>query len=732
MPGGSGKVTASAVSGAAGGEQPAVGDAVKPPSFKRGDGLVLRNVHLYLIYWGSAWLSDVSPTRAEVTAAVSTILAGGYTRGLAQYGALDQPTVVGNWVASASDPPSAFADSDVAGLIFDLIEAGSIPEPATDPWLVYVVFLPPGVRSVRSDVIGEHSYFTYLDLANAPAGAGLPLANAHYGWVSNDGTLDYVTTVFSHELAELITDPEGNGLTGEQGTCLEDGWCEIGDVCNRTEVLAGVRVQSYWSQEDGVCIVLAPGTERADQAPEAKPEDGPMPDGSGAQTVSLAKVTITSGQAPPKPGTGPSSSDRPSRPRWWTKFSAALTMAAPLAPMVAVVATVSAYLLPVDNALSLKPPSSVLVIGLLATALVWLVLGIAGSPLATARLANADEFGQLRVRVQQLRARLAGAAETPAPKGPDDARGVARVEAVQLLALLDRELADAGRTWVEGVGYIHAWIALHRAEEALFLLDSLESVIGEGLYDEMRLEGSQMANLDELLSKVRRAVSALSALAGHLYLSKEDLASAVSNPPPETADAELTARTVLRVARLTLNEYRDELWAGIVRARNKLLKTHFIAALGTYLLLVLLVLDKVDSKVVFAASVFFLFGGLVGFVGRLRDEASTDKGIEDFGLATARLITAPLLSGLAAIFGVMLVGLAHLKIGDLALGPAPASGSSFPLLTQIFSLGKNPAGFVAAALFGLTPALLINYLQSQTSKLNQALKSSEASGQTSG
>src|SRR5712692_31184 len=227
----------------------------------------------------------------------------------------------------------------------------------------------------------------------------------------------------------------------------------------------------------------------------------------------------------------------------------------------------------------------------------------------------------------------------------------------------------------------------------------------------------KMANLDELLSKVRRAVSALSAQAGHLYLGKEDLASAVSNPPQE-ADVELTARTALRVARLALNGYRGELWAGIVRARNKLLKTHFIAALGTYLLLVLLVLDQVDRKVVCAASVFFLFGGLVGFVGRLRDEASTDKGIEDFGLAAARLITAPLLSGLAAIFGVMLVGLAHLKIGDLALGPTPAPGSSFPMLTEIFSLGKNPAGFIAAALFGLTPGLLISYLQSETSKLN--------------
>ncbi len=159
--------------------------------------------------------------------------------------------------------------------------------------------------------------------------------------------------------------------------------------------------------------------------------------------------------------------------------------------MVAVVATVTAYLLPVDNVLSLKPPSSVFVISLLATAVVWLILGIVASPLATARLAKSDEYGQLRVRVAQLRARLAGAALVPPPNGPGDAWGVARVEAFQMLAHLDRDLADAGGRCVEGIGYIHAWIALHRAEGAPFLLESLESVIGEGLYDELRLEGSQ-------------------------------------------------------------------------------------------------------------------------------------------------------------------------------------------------------------------------------------------------
>jgi hypothetical protein len=639
--------------------------------------------------------------------------------GLAQYRGIRPATVTGQLVVPSSDPPSAFADSDIAGLIFELIEARTIPEPADDPLLIYFVFLPAGVRSVRAGVIGEHSYFTYLDLDGAPAGSGFPLANAHYAWVGNDGTLDYVTTVFSHELVESTTDPEGDGITGAEGTCREGAWCEIGDVCSRTELLDGVRVQSYWSQNDAACIVSPIAPTAATTRTAAV---GPV-----TKVTAQAIINGRSGAARTVDGTG---SVKP--PRAENLLFAAVTDAAPLVPMVAVVATVMAVLLPVSSLAGIAGPPAMLLTGALAALGVWLLLGLAGRRLATARHGNTDEFGQLSLRVEQLRAHLGDLSAGPANARADDAGGVARAEAGGLLAWLDGELASDGLRWMLGIGYIDAWMALHRAEEALFMIESLEAVLGEGIYDELRLEGSQIANLDELMSKVRRAVGSLSPQAAHLYLGKEDLAAQVAPPPPEKADSELVARTTLRIVRLTLNAYRDELWAGLVRARNKLLKTQFVAGLGTYVLLLLLVLNQVNRQVVVAASVFFLFGGLVGFVGRLRDEAAAEKGVEDFGLSTARLLTAPLLSGLAAIFGVLLVGLAHVKIGDFALGPSPLPGSSFPMLIDLFDLRKNPAGFMAAALFGLTPALLIRYLQSQTTKLNQAIKASEPSGQASG
>src|SRR6266487_120479 len=63
-------------------------------------------------------------------------------------------------------------------------------------------------------------------------------------------------SIFSHELAEACTDPEGSAILGTTGTCSRDGWCEIGDVCEGVNtIINGVTVQKYWSQRDRACIV---------------------------------------------------------------------------------------------------------------------------------------------------------------------------------------------------------------------------------------------------------------------------------------------------------------------------------------------------------------------------------------------------------------------------------------------------------------------------------------------
>jgi hypothetical protein len=79
----------------------------------------------------------------------------------------------------------------------------------------------------------------------------------HFAWVQYGG-LDAMTTVFSHELAEAVTDPEGNAI--QIAPASSTNWNEIGDVCSSTLNVDGVVVQSYWSALDNACVVPIEGT----------------------------------------------------------------------------------------------------------------------------------------------------------------------------------------------------------------------------------------------------------------------------------------------------------------------------------------------------------------------------------------------------------------------------------------------------------------------------------------
>jgi hypothetical protein len=72
---------------------------------------------------------------------------------------------------------------------------------------------------------------------------GLPAAG-------NNGTLGYITTVFSHELVEIATDP--NGRDGVRQVGCTAGSCQIGDFSqNWCDTVRGPRAQAYWSQIEG-------------------------------------------------------------------------------------------------------------------------------------------------------------------------------------------------------------------------------------------------------------------------------------------------------------------------------------------------------------------------------------------------------------------------------------------------------------------------------------------------
>jgi hypothetical protein len=155
--------------------------------------------------------------------------------------------------------------------------------------------------------------------------------------------------------------------------------------------------------------------------------------------------------------------------------------------------------------------------------------------------------------------------------------------------------------------------------------------------------------------------------------------------------------------RHAINEFRDSRWDGLARARNRLNYTSLITAWTAYLVLVVAVALDASREAIGAGIVYFLVGSLVGLFAQLWADARTDEAIEDFGLSAARLRQTVIVSGLAAVGGVLITAM-------VADATALQRGDAPPSLSDVFTVRANPAPLIIAAVFGLSPQLLIDRL----------------------
>ena len=180
----------------------------------------------------------------------------------------------------------------------------------------------------------------------------------------------------------------------------------------------------------------------------------------------------------------------------------------------------------------------------------------------------------------------------------------------------------------------------------------------------------------------------------------------------------------LSEVRRTLNEFRDNLWEGLIRERNHLLNTVGVTGLVTHILLcITIVMSGVMSgskgkPLLMAATAFYMVGAVSGLFGRFYNEVNTNTAIDDFGLSLARLIATPLLSGLAGIGGVIIT---------LVLSDTITTQSI--TLESIFKF--DPSYLLTAAAFGLAPNLIISGLQQRTAKYATDLQKSKGGGRSS-
>jgi hypothetical protein len=228
------------------------GDAPASTTVTSGSGKRLRNAVVNLIFWGDAWQATPPPTPSlgQVVSDAASILAGPYQVRVAQYGATAARLGTVFVSVPGFNPPTNFQTSDVQQLVIDAIDGGALPEPdeeTTD--VLHCVFMPPGT-SPPPNLGGLHTYATWNDY-DFPFDFDIG-QRSHVAWVAF-GDRAFVSSVFSHELVESLTDPEGDGV--QVNPTNPSNWNEIGDVCSSRGHVNGVTVQSYWSQQDDACVI---------------------------------------------------------------------------------------------------------------------------------------------------------------------------------------------------------------------------------------------------------------------------------------------------------------------------------------------------------------------------------------------------------------------------------------------------------------------------------------------
>jgi hypothetical protein len=402
---------------------------------------------------------------------------------------------------------------------------------------------------------------------------------------------------------------------------------------------------------------------------------------------------------------------------WWTSGRLTTWLTVSLATFPALVAStaLAAYLL---GSLGDKPlaGSDSLMLGLRAGILLALILGGLSLIFLTPEKANPYEYRALTNRCCALAIELQRFAGDPKAQ-----------EAIACAPDPATMFADRGLRWVAGHGYLSLWTQVHQAEEALFMVEPVEWLIAEANRDLLRLTGSKMPQASDFLTDIAAAVKALSPRAAQPYLSSSLASDPLAGDP---AKWEQLARLKLRDVRTGLNAYRQSLWDGLVRARNQFVRTLILTTVVTAIVIAVVVGRGTSPRMVLVATILYLIGVLLGLFARLQGLISSTSVEEDFGLDTAHLLAAPILSGVAAVVGVLLVALLKLKIGDINIGP-PTVAANESLIRATLNLGTYPGALIVAGLFGITPELLIRYLKTQAESLSKGLSATETWGKAS-
>lgn len=403
-----------------------------------------------------------------------------------------------------------------------------------------------------------------------------------------------------------------------------------------------------------------------------------------------------------------------------------------------------------------KSDYTALGVGIVTAVAVWIPAAALYKHFGSANHAGSHNHTELRDRLnelaqvykkypQQTKATQADpSTPSPVPPSPEDIDNAckqikAHIEQIsrqvipqrpQLINISDdndvnllKEITNDNLRVVEAHDYIMLWKWLHRAEEALMLLMPKEELLKAARHDRNRINGSKIRNSSELLR----------------MLDSTQQGQNITPPAEQVYPDPIKLQRV----REEVNRFRDSRRDYLAQARANLSHLARLVWLLVYVLAILGALTVTPLKgeteaqsvtYLSAVALYFLVGAIVGLLTRLYAALTSDVTLEDdYGLTQARLLNAPLLSGLAAVGGVLVFALLN-----PVLVPAPVpiipnqSGDTHDtaltgLLSSFFNVETYPFGLLVAAIFGFAPNLLIRALQRQIEQYKEELKSTDAS-----
>lgn len=214
-------------------------------------GPVLGSVEVVLAFWGADWSSGDAQLMAQLDGYFDYILTSSFMATLQEYStpstSIRSGRRIASVVAAAGEPNAQVTDDQIQKALQQWIAGGTVPQP--DANTVYFVYLRPGITVSFQGGLSCKAFCGYHEnIGNSIFYAVEPYitcAGCSFGAI-----LDSLTTVSSHELAEAITDPDGNGW-------YDDGsGDEVGDICaGSTTRLGDYLVQNLWSNARGICTL---------------------------------------------------------------------------------------------------------------------------------------------------------------------------------------------------------------------------------------------------------------------------------------------------------------------------------------------------------------------------------------------------------------------------------------------------------------------------------------------